>query len=37
MFRKCITNEKLLTVNADIDMPIFVVTLNELQKAVEST
>lgn len=33
MFRKCLTDESLLTVNVEPDMPIFTVTLNQLEEA----
>lgn len=33
LFKRCLTNENLFTVNVEVDMPIFTVTLTSLEKA----
>lgn len=37
LFKRCLTNGSLLTVNAETDMPIFTVTLTELEKAYDNS
>lgn len=37
LFKRCLTNGSLLTVNAETDMPIFAVTLTELEKAYDNS
>jgi hypothetical protein len=36
LFKRCLTNPALFTVNAEVDMPIFIVTLSEMEKAYEN-
>lgn len=37
LFKRCLTNGNLLTVNAETDMPIFTVTLTDLEKAYDDS
>lgn len=37
LFKRCLTNGNLLTVNAETDMPIFTVTLTDLEKAYDNS
>ena len=37
LFRRLLTNESLFTVDAEIDMPIFTVTLEDLEKTLEDS
>lgn len=37
LFRRCLTNEALFTVNAEIDMPIFTVTLGQLEQTINQS
>ena len=37
LFKRCLTNGNLLTVNVETDMPIFTVTLTDLEKAYDDS